>query len=525
MYKGTSVTFPCGQGGLNANSNPYDIPPAQLTNALNIRYYGDTWLKAPGYSVLNIVPLLAGCVAGFDFHPTTGVNRQITVWNDGKVYKEISNNFDSVELLSGVDTSEPISLFETAQVGSAQTKSCYLFGKNIAPKCLDGDGTEFVGITNESGDWATTKPYGAFPHDLRSWAFGVEQFPHLLYGSTITDTGDFTGTGASVWSVRPDIGDIIMGGISYLETVMLVFKYPVGVVAVDTADLSATYLKQQLVRHDIGLGGPGLLTKVGSDIMFVSATGRLFSISAARPDIDPIQADITEILNLSDFLDQNIDFAKLKFGRLLWDPFRQELHFCFTSRGSSTNNNKVLVFDMSQSNNPKASVDDRGLAATWLKQEQGQNTKVLTAGADGFVYLQGSANKSIDGIAYTSVFEYPETDLSPFSETLGGVKKRFDWLEIYYVPSGTYELKVDVTVNSENTKTLQFDMSDEGDVFDDAIFDEAIFGGQSFFRRKQRIGMIGHTIQLRGYNSGVNEDFEIIKIVLHFKPLTEEYEA
>ena len=522
MYNGSAARIIAGRGGLDGNFNSYQKQITSLERAKNIRFDGFTWKRAPAITSFdsNAVSGEPLCLAGHDWRPSGSIKRQITVWDNGKIYKEVSGDVDSVELEASHTYTGQVTLVEARDSGGIAGRNLYFYGKGFAPKQLVGDGSSLSAITNESADWASNKPGSAIYHDARVIAFDVDSAPHNIYVSDIDDHGDFTGGISKVFEVRPGTGDRIVAAFSYLPQQLYIFKYPYGIISVDTTDITGSYLPNTPIRNDVGMAGPHAVTKIGSDVVFVSSNGRLYSLQALRPDIDPIDADITSRLNLGPFIDEFVDLGKLASATLVFDENRKELTYAFTSKNSDTND-MALVFDLNEPGNIKAAIDDRGevLNCLWRRIDENGASVVMSGGNDGKIYELNAVGNSIDGVAFETELQTISTDLGYTDSRLEGRIKRFDQLEINYIPEGSADLDIEVIVDGRVVFSSTISLVGDGATFDGAAFGEAVFAGQESLIRRFDLDACGNEISIRVTANGVDEDFIITQFKIYYRPL------
>jgi len=531
MYRGQTVDFPCGRGGKNANANIYRIPITDLITARNIRFDGFAWRKAPGLALFGNEMAVAGgpsAMSGIDWRPDESTQRQVTAWDDGNVYKEVSGDLDAVTLETGLTFTNPVCFVPGGDIVSGDTKKLFLFSRGVAPIFLDADGVTMNPITAESIDWTVNKPSAAIYHDARIYAFDVVSAPHNLYISSILDHGDFASADSRVFEVQPGNGDRIVAAFSYLPQTLYIFKYPRGIFEIDTTDVTSFYLPSTMIRSDIGMSGPFGVCKVGPEVLFISSNGRIYSLNALRPDVDPREADITAKLNLTDFIKQNVDASKLNFARLIYDETRKELVYFYTSKDGTINDSSI-VFDLNDDEvGLKAATDDRGeyFSAVWPRIGSDSFVEIITAGVNGFAYVMNSPARNIGGtLAYMGEFEYAPNDLGVKADALAGSQKRLDMIEITIVPTGDYFINCDIIIDGATVKTLQLSLGSAEAVFDDAEFDIDEFGGNVLLKHKVPIDTFGDHISVRFWNDGLNEDFNISNIRVFFRALGPNYES
>lgn len=540
-YRGKTAQLPCGRGGLDGNQNVFQIAINNLVKARNLRFDGYTWRKAPGMTKFDTTAVTGSpiCYAGIDWRPNPGTQRQVTAWSNGNVYKETGGDIDAITLKSGLSIGTyPVTLVEGGNIAAGDDRRLFLYAKGVAPQQLLADGVTMSGITAESPDWSSNKPGAAVYHDARIYAFDVDSAPHNFYISSLNDHGSFDNTNqadARVYAIAPGYGDKIAAAWSYLPQQLYVFKYPRGIWMVDTTDVTGFYLPINLVRSDVGMAGPHGVCKVDQETYFITSNGRLMSLTALVNGVDPENADLTRQLRLTTFIKDNVNATMLKFARLVYDESRRELHYIYTSKNGTTNDS-ALVFDINEDGVPKVATEDRGkyFHAVWPRIGADGFVEFLAAGdSGGFVRRLNSPNRSIDAtVPYTVEFQYADSDLDfvprnvykPVS--VGSLQKRFDLMEITVIPTGVATTTLEFIIDGESRKTVSVDLGDVGsDTFDTAVFDTAIFGGQTVFKHRVPIECNGNQFSVRVANSGLNEDIAIVNLKVYFQLQGQNYEA
>lgn len=537
-YKGLNVELPCGQGGLNASQNVYQIKINNLTRAKNIRFDGYSWTKAGGLAPINATAISGTptCIEGFTYRPTTTTQRIITAWDNGKVYREVSGVVDANTLLTGLTFSAPMSFVEGGQISNSENKKLFMFSSAFSPVYLNGDASSTTAITGASTDWSSVYPGAAIYHDSRIVAFDHATYPHSIYASALSDHGEFRiidsnnfSTGSRIFDIEAGKGDRIAALYSVVPEVLYAFKYPYGIYKIDTSDWTGYGLPTSVVREDVGMAGPHGITKVGNDIWFISSTGRIYSLLALTQTEDPSDADITKRLQLVDWIKANVDLARLKWARLVYNESRKELWYIYTSADATTND-QALIFDLNDESQVKVAVEDRGtyFNAAWTRiNSSSGESQVLCAGAGtGKVYVADDSNYVIDvDTAYSGEFWYPDTDFSFIDPAIGPKEKHFEMLEVYIVPTGSYDMTFEFFIDGVSYSTETVGLGSGGAVFGSSTFDSAVFGGQQAVPRKIPINGTGNQLSIKGYNAGENENFKIVKMAISMRVLGDKYET
>lgn len=543
MYKvQTSAILPCGEAGLDGNQNTYRVPISNLVLANNVRFDNKSIRKSPGLLSLD-GPVASNltCYGGISWWPNTVNQRQVTAWSNGSIYKETAGNINSVLLDSGLTFSSPV-IFVPAGYsdgGSPDARQLLIFSKDVEPSFLAGDGVALNPITIQSPDWGVGNyPLGATYHDFRVAAFGLTTNPHLLYFSAADDHLDFGTSGAGKAFVLPIMPGFKGGGKgivacqSYLNQYLYIFKAPRGIFYIDTTadasvDLGSEFVPIYTVTESVGIAGPRAVTKINQDMWFISNQGRIYSAITLRPDIDPKLSDITNKLNLTSFIKDNVDLTRIEWAILEYDELRQELWYFYTSIGSNTVNNRAIIFTFSDEELVKASTDSRGsfYNAAWSRINTLGEQELLVAGTGGKVYICNHENRSIDGQPFVGEYSHPSTDFSYLDPQLSQIEKRFDFLEFHVLPTGDYDMDIDVTVDGVFRQTIQVSLGNSNNaVFDEAIFDSSTFAGRDYVPHRVEINAVGTQIAFRCYNANTNEDFAIANMRVIFQPLGAKFE-
>lgn len=632
MYRGEAAEYQIGVGGYDGNRNLSRIAITNLIMATNIRFDGDAFVKAPGLNALQDTPLFGEPqgLAGFDWHPVTNLQHQITVWANGKVYKEVAGDVDAFELKSGLTFTQPVTLVAGDQFREKQ-KKLYLYSQGVQPQILTSVSNTMVPMTKVSGDWQfhsflqvhgilytavesgaggdaitikyenpgspssplsvsvvgtdivvslgtnsssvitttayniidlitndedasalvyvqltgsgtdfetafaetalahdgtkTNYPSSAIMHDFRMAAFGCRDTPHSVYFSNLGDHSDFSTDNPPIADVKPGFSERIAACFSYLPQEMFIFKFPYGIYAMDTTGIAEEFATPpyRTIREDVGMAGEHGVARVGNDVWFIGADAHVYSLTSVQNSEDLTSSDITSLLHLKDWIKDNVNMSRLRFARIHYDTERQEAWIVYPKKGKQYNS-IGLVIDLTNPGSYRIAIEDRGsfFQAMWPAREQDSNMAVRCAGEGGLVYKANQENRSINSeVAYNGAFEFPQSDLAwAGGSGVGKRQKRLDFLEIEYIPTGTYDLFVDITIDGRISKTEKIQVSSSSAVpLDLFVLDEDTLGGITLDKRKIKINGIGNKIGIRCRNQGLDENFEITSMVLYYKPL------
>jgi hypothetical protein len=534
-YRNQFIDIPLGLGGLDDNSNFYQIPPSRLVTASNIVYRDDSIVKAPGFAAFDSTGVgSVDLYGGHDWRPTTVLQYQVTAWSDGSVYRSGTADTDATTLKSGLTFTSPVHFVTGGFQSLGTDRTLYMYSEGVRPQQVSGNGTSMANLTNDSVDWGPEYPSAAVYHDARVYAFNLSTAPHNLYISALRDHGDFDlENGSVVFSVYPGEGEYISAAMSYPtpqdnSTLLYVFKYPYGVYKVDTTNITGYSLPSQRVRDDVGCAGSKAITKVGNDIFFVSSNGRLYSMRALETSVNTSDADITSQFNLDGYIDENLDFDRLKWIKLQYNEKTKELYYFFTSMESAgEQNDKGLVFNLSNPNATKISVYEQGeyFNDCWEYKTDTGDFSVYIGGEEGKFYSIDSENRSVDGSEIAAEVALPPTDFRWINPKLQGTRKRFDMIELSVIPTGDYDLDVTFVADGKDELTRVVNLSSGSATYGSATYGTSTYGGSTVLKKRIPVNVWAETLQIKFSNSGLNENFKLINLRIYFKQAGELYES
>lgn len=529
-YAGRTATIVAGQGGFNGAENIDSVPITDLIDATNIRYDGDAWRKVGGLTALdaNAVGNVL-CLGGHDWWPNTSAQRQITAWNSGVVYKELSGNMDAVELVNSLSLNTSPSIFVDAGreiVGNP--RKLIMFSQGQIPQVLNADANVMANIANPSIDWSgSLQPSGAIMHDGRLVAWMQDN----IYFSALNDHENFLrydpADSASdpmpSFTIAAGQGDEIRACYSLGTTRLYIFKYPIGIYFIDTTYVTSYFMPVTTVRDDIGIAGTGAITKVGSlGTWFIGSDGHIYSLNLIEnPDVDAKDASITSQLNLNKFIKDNINPSRLKWARLNYDPIRKEVVAAYTETGD-TSNNLLIVIDIRDPSRPKISLDNRGTYynAMWRARDTvSQFLGLHTAGTAGLVYKMNQSARAVSAAGYIGTLRIVDTDFSWYDPNIARLQKRFDFIELNYTTTGPYPLYIDTFIDGQYYQTYSATQLNSGGLLGSFVLGTDVLGGTGLAKLKLKIGGIGTRFGFRLRNDDVNEDFNVSKAVVSFDVL------
>ena len=460
------------------------------------------------------------------------VQRIVSFWDNGSVYKEVTLDLDSVTLKTGLTATGPAMLVQGGDETAAAAVHLFLFSEGNVVQVLDADGATMGDIASPPSDWsATNQPIAGGILGRRLFGFGNSNFPHAIYFSAVDDHEDFLTGSPPIPAIFPGEGIRVAAAIPFLaaasETRLYVFKYPFGLYYLDISDPTDPLVFK--VRDDIGMAGAHGWARVGDDIFFMSSFGSIHSLRAVNSSEDIKDSDISAALNLDEWMKSNIDFNRLDRVRLTYDEFRKELRIGVRgltdgvddtgSGGIDRNVNGTALFTDVSLGTPRLAIEDRAghYEVMFPYLDTSGRAEIYAGGSGGTIFKLNQSLRNIDGAPFTGEFQTPSLDFSHIEAALATEEKRYDWLEIIVTPTGNYTISFDIIIDGELTETVTIDLGTDSALFGTALFGTGKFAGKLVENHKARIHGRGRRIALRGRNSGLNEDFAISQMFVHFK--------
>lgn len=518
-YTGHIFPIPIGRGGLVGTRDQTDIAPDKLILARNLSFYGMTLTKEGGAvkynsSAISGTPTVLG---GADWWPTTGTQRAVVALSDGTVKKDDGSGTFATTLASGLTISGTMPVFvEGGKEAAANNRKLFLFTGLNQVRVLAADGATMSAIATPPADWSGTNSptFGLIHKDGRLWGGGNANDPHRLYYSTTTNHEDFTGAGSGSISVFPGEGEKIVGAISF-KGFIIVWKFPVGIYAIDTTDPTIANWSVKRISKNVGGVTPLGAVQTDNDILFIDPSSNLHLLSAVQEFGDVAASNISRKNHIYQFLQDNINLGRMTSVRAVYYANKREAHFAMSGTGSTTNNVRFVV-DFNDPEQVRFRYSDRDTCESiWLRKDANA-TPILTVGDNaGFIWNLDQATKSKDGSGYSGAFQTPYMDFGWIDPKLSTVRKIGQYLECVVSPSGNWNLSVGVYWDGVLVQTVLFNMGTSGSILGSFVLGTNALAGDQILNRKRRIVGSGRRISIQGSNSGAGEDFSVGQFILH----------
>lgn len=505
-----------GTAGLTGSRSAARISPGHLIQANNVEYVSGTVRKEGGALKYNAAAITGApaVLGGHDWWPDAGTQRMVVLLSDGTLKKDSGAGTFPTTLVAGLSVTDVTPIFvDGGQELAANPRKLFIFTGLNQCKVLNADGVVVTDIASPPGDWTTRRPVCGEIHENRLW--GASR--HTIYASLPTNHEDFTTTPYSL-PVYPGVGDDIAALLSF-KGMLLVFKRPVGIYAIDTSDTNTALWRVNKVNDNIGIANPRAVTQIDDDVVFETRISTLHLLSAIREFADVKSSSISAIQDMDTFTRTNLSKSNTRFNQMVYYQDKRELHVTdSTLNAAADTRNFRVVLDMNDPAVMRFRTSDFMLnRSLWLRRDSRGIHKPVVGDNNGFVWLLDDAGLTKDGAGYTGLFQTAHLDLSHVDPKLGSVNKIGKFLEVVGDPDGNWLLTVEVYWDGVLKQTIQFNLATAGAALGTFTLGTHALGGNRVSRKRRRLVGQGKNISLLGKNGTPGEGFAVIKFYLYFK--------
>jgi hypothetical protein len=526
-FTGLVAELPIGQDGLTGSKNAALIKPTHLLQADGVSFFGDVLSKEGGASKYNASAITGDhpIRGGWDWWPTTTTQRAVIVTDEGKILKDSGGGTFATELKSGLtinDDDVPV-FVEGGKEAAAEDRKLFIFTPSNQVQVLAADGATTSNISAPPADWTNGKPIFGCIHIDRLWAGGNTNDPYRLYASLATDHEDYTTTPLSL-SIFPGEGEQNVAAISF-KGLLIVFRYPVGIYLVDTRDPTSSNWTIERLSKTLGCAGPGCVVALEDDIMFLDPAGNLQLLSGVTEFGNLGLRSVSTESNFQTYFKQNVNISKLSRARAVLYPTKREVHWAVPGPGSTVNDARMVV-DLNRPPQLRFRWSTRDVCESiWIRKNSDGIRVPYHGDNEGFVWEMDTDSKNKDSDGYSAIWQSSHDDLSWLDPSLATVRKSGKFLELVVEPQGNWNLDVQVYWDGRLHQTVTFNMGVTGAALGSFELGSDILGNSPLANRKKRITGSGRRLSLRGNNSGADQDYSVLRFLLHFKASSQRLEA
>lgn len=460
-FAGMVVEIPLAQTGVVGVENPTIMLPSDLVDANYVSYYGQVLRKYGGQSPYTPSPLGGAVLNGWDWFPTSAVQRQVVFLGTGSVRKDSGAGTFPDTLATGLAVAQPSQFVEGGAEATARPRKLFLFTGGSPVQVLAGDGASMTALVKPAADWTgANQPLCGAVHANRLWAAGNLSDPHRVYFSQVTDHEDFQDvTNAGSLPVFPGEGDRITGLFSY-RGVLIVGKAPRGIYVIDTQGVTISSFGVDRLSRGIGLATGNAMTQVDNDVLLLDTAGNMQALSAVQALGDLTTLTFGQEAALANYLTGKLNTAQVHWARMVYYGLKREVHCAVPLTGETTNTGRLVV-DYNGPTRPRFRLArPESCVALWLKH-LGVNgpLKPLRGGTDGLVWELDQDTPSPAGVPGSSARVLtPQMDMGWLDPGLAARVKQGFYLELVTALLGPWNLDIDVYWDGRQHQQLAFNM-------------------------------------------------------------------
>jgi hypothetical protein len=511
--------IPLGSMGLMTDLPPSDIPRGALIRADNVSFETGLITKAPGSLRYNTSALPAGVVAIKDWWPNTVDQRLIALCSDGSVYRDIGDRQFSanVAIASGLLNVTANAMFvEGGSELASRDKKLFLFTGTNQLKVLAGDGTSFSNIASPAADWTTPNfPKIGLTHRNRLWAFMKQR----AYASDTGNHENFT-TNILTQSIFPGEGGDIIGAYVFKGR-LFAFKDGGFVYYLDDSDSDSDNWFWRKLANNFGLAAPHGVMEIMNDMIAVNESGSPTSYAAVEQLGEIESADILRILQIEEYFRSVVTLSGISVLHTLYYEAKKQAFITYRVK-HNVKNDTLLHLDMNKQNVRAAFWPKDQADCLALRKDINRIQRPIYGSADGYVYLMDREDRQVGGTAYTGEFKTGHTDFRWMDEKIAQKNKLFDFLEVEFLPTGTWDLEVDVYIDGTFVETINYNM----DVRDDGLGSFTLgtdpLGREETQTIRKPLHGSGRRISFHCKQSGDNQNFAIASLTVGFRMSAEQ---
>jgi len=520
MYSGQTVTIPLGEMGLLTDVAPGQVPRGALIRANNISYETGLVTKAPGSLRYNTQVLPAGIVALIDYWPDTVTQRLIAACANGSIYRDIGDKQFSgaVAIASNLGSLTPRSMFvEGGQETALRSKKLFFFSGGMSQlKVLIGDEMTFADVTDPAADWTTPNyPTFGFIHRNRLWAFMGQR----AYASDTGDHEDFD-TNNLTMAIFPGEGGDLIGGHVFKGRAF-VFKEGGFVYFLDDTDPDSDNWVWRKLASNFGLASPHGIIEVMNDMIAINESGSPISYNAVEALGDIESGDIMRLLQIENYFRDVTSLSGISVAHAIYYEAKKQAFLTYRT-GSRPTNNTLLHLDFNREK-PRAAFWPKDQAdCLTLRKDIHKVLRPIYGSADGYVYLMDREDRLVGTSSYSGEFKTGHIDFRFLDERLAHRNKIFDHLAVEFLPTGLWNLEVDVYLDGTFSETITFLMDVRDDGLGNFTLNTDPLGRTETQTIQKPLHGSGRRISFTCRQSGSNQNFALASLTVGFRVSAEQ---
>lgn len=518
-YSGSTTTISLGSFGLLTDIPSGDLPRGALIKANNVSFETGLITKAPGSLRYNTQVLPSAIVALFDWWPNVSTQRLIAACANGSIYRDIGDRQFSgaVAIASGLGDLTPKTMFVAGGVETAlRDRKLFFYSGTGQLQVLSGDETSFADVANPAADWvAPNFPKFGFIHRNRLWSFMGQR----AYAS---DSGDHENNTSNnlTQAIFPGEGGELIGGHVFKGRAF-VFKDGGFVYYLDDADPDSDNWVWRKLASNFGLASPNSIIEENDDMIAVNETGSITSYNAVNALGDIESADLLRAMQIEEYFRNNTSLSGIDVVHAIYYEAKKQAFFTYRTKYQTTNDT-LLHIDFNRQQ-PRAAFWPKDQAdCLALRRDINKVQRPIYGSSDGYVYLMDREDRLVGGSAFNGEFKISHVDFRDLDARIASKNKLYDFLEVEFVPMGSWNLSVDVYIDGTFSETIEFLMDVRDDGLDTFTLDTDPLGREETQTIRKPLHGSGRRISFHCRQAGSNQNFGLASLTVGFRASAEQ---
>jgi hypothetical protein len=530
-YRGSVTRLPVGMLGLSGSRNPTQLQAGNFKTCEGVSLDGGLIQKLGGVNKQNAVALGAPSIilAGINYSPLSSVTRDAVFLTSGTVRKDSGTNTFPTTLVTGLvatDRAPPPYFMMAGGESAGAPRTLFMFSASNQVQAVDGDGAVMASITGPAADWAGAGNFPTFGilHEGRLWGGGNASDPHRMYYSTLADHQNISGGGTL--AVHPGEGERLVGGISF-SGLLILFKYPKGVYAIETSDPSPAGWRVTRLSSAVGGISQHAIVPIDNDTLYMDSGGNIQLLSATNAFGGVQTANLSQRAEIAQWMRDNIDLVNIRRAVGVWYGTKQQAIFALPKKNGTGDNTVQLMIDFSNPQvGPRFLTTERDTPISmWTRPDTFGVYKPVHGDNAGFIWLMDQISRNKAGAGYDFKFETADMDLSFIDPKMATLNKTGDFLEIIFEPQGDWDLVVQVIWDDVPGPPIMYAMGGDGAPLGSFTLDVDVLASTAIRSIRKRIAGSGRRLRLAVSNSGIDQNVALSDFILSFRAMDERVRA
>jgi hypothetical protein len=501
MARIKTLKFEKNSGGLNTRASEMVLKPYESPDLLNVKLtkYGAI-VKEKGYTLYNETAIAGEPDVGgiYNYIKSSTGSEYLLVAAGKKLYTALNGEFTNITRVSGDYSENEIWDFATFN------DICIAVNGYDNPQKFNG--------SSNAEDLEGSPPSGcAYVEVFKNRVFmaGGPDNPTKLSYSALSNPQDWTTSNDAGWiEVGLNDGQKITGLKAFYDVLVIFKERSIYLLTGYSGDPSSSYFFElRPVNSSIGAVSNRAIVQAGNEIYFLSDKG-VYTLSAVQTYGDlSINSISFKIQPLIDELNKMVLHKSFAI-----NDFEEDRIWFFVPKGSSTENDLILIYDYSLNAWTKRS----GFSAKSgliYKDKYSGNVKFYTGSYNGHLYRQ-KQGYSYAGQAIVAYYNTPWLNLTNYRQ-----RKRIRDVQFIIVPTGGYYMGVTYRWDFGDRNNGNLNVYLAGDTAlwgknnidsEAGIWNEDKWDSVAAVKNTRIMNGSGNTLQLTFWNSNPDEHFILL---------------